>query len=393
MKKSFCAVVALAAMACSIAASAAPAKVDPVAEGFPSWEGVTERNYIHGRVLTPSDLRHRVVVVVALKDDANLSKNIFALSGLVAGLDGMPAGHVAQWDTMEAMPRKCVLVISISDASKTVLENIKGALKGPKDMKEDDAKKLRAWHEGLAPAFYRDLALAGAEPTAEFPYVYVLDGKTADPVYKGVYKAADTKKIRDVISKAKRDLPPWKELTGVEEVQFFKDVEKKIIAQKPLKPCIAALKASIADKNSEKAREAQIMYDALNQFCSDLKLRITLEFKASPARAFADAQRLFKYFPNEKKSIANVDAMLKANKSAITLGKIYEKYLEWSQPDFMFKNTSDAKKAVQLVNTWKKPLEKMSQDASNPVLQGEASLILSQVEMLGDILMSKVPQK
>ena len=294
---------------------------------------------------------------------------------------------------MEEMPRKCVLVISISDASKTVLENIKGAMKGSKDLKEDDVKKLRVWHEGLAPAFYRDLTLAGAEPIAEFPYVYVLDGKTADPVFKGVYKAADTKKIREVVSKAKRELPPWKEFTGVEEVVHFKDIEKKIAAQKPLKPCIIALKSAVSDKNPEKAREAQIMYDALNQFCSDLKLRITLEFRSSPARAFADAQRLFKYFPGEKKSIANVDAYLKANRSAATLGKMYEKYLEWSQPDFMFKSASEAKKAVQLVNTWKKPLEKMSQDSSNPVLQGEASLILSQVEMLGDILMSKVPQK
>ena len=135
------------------------------------------------------------------------------------------------------------------------------------------------------------------------------------------------------------------------------------------------------------------MYDALHQFCSDLKLRIALEFKASPARAFADAQRLFKYFPSEKKSIGSVDAYLKANKSAVTLGKMYEKYLEWSQPDFTFKSASDAKKAVQLVNSWKKPLEKMSQDSSNAVLQGEASLILSQIEMLGDILMTKVPQK
>ena len=160
-----------------------------------------------------------------------------------------------------------------------------------------------------------------------------------------------------------------------------------------MKPCLISLKASLGDKNPDKAREAQIMYDALNQFCSDLKLRIVHEFRSSPARAFADAQRLFRYFPQEKKAIAQVETYLKNNKSAVTLGKMYEKYLEWSQPDFTFKNTSEAKKAVQLVNSWKKPLEKMSQDTSNMSLQGEASLILAQIDTLAEVLMTKVPQK
>ena len=381
--------------ACCLAAAAfaAPPKTDPVAEGFPSWEGVTDRNYIHGRMITPSDLRQRVVVLVSIKDGENLHKTMVDLSHLLSGLDDMPVGHVAQWDTMEQMPRKCIIAISFVDPPKNVADDLKAALKPSKSMKEDEARNFSQAWVGIAPAFYRDISLCGAEAPAEFPYVCVMDGQSAEPAYKGAYKPADAKKIRSIVAKAKKELPAWKELTGVEEIVHFKNVEKIILAQKPLKPCFAMLKAGFADKNPEKAREAQIIYDALHQFCSDLKLRISLEFKTSPARAFADAQRLFKYFPAEKKSVANVDAYLKANKSAVTLGKIYEKYLEWSQPDFAFKNASDAKKAVQLVNSWKKPLEKMSQDSSNAVLQGEASLILSQIEMLGDILMSKVPQK
>ena len=383
----------LAFLSASLAAFAAPPKADPVAEGFPSWEGVTSRNYIHGRMITPSDLRHRVVMLVSVKDDDNLQKTLADIGGLVSSMDGVPAGHLAQWDTMESVPRKCVIVISFVDPPKTVADDLKAALKPSKSMKEDEARTFAQVWSSIAPAFYRDISLCGAEAPTEFPYVTVMDGKSAEPVFKGAYKPADAKKIRAIANKAKSALPAWRELTGVEEVVHYKNVEKIILAQKPLKQCFSTLRAGLADKNPEKAREAQIMYDALHQFCSDLKLRISLEFKASPARAFADAQRLFKYFPAEKKSIGSVDAYLKANKSAVTLGKMYEKYLEWSQPDFTFKNASDAKKAVQLVNSWKKPLEKMSQDSSNAVLQGEASLILSQIEMLGDILMTKVPQK
>lgn len=390
IKKLFASIVPfmLAAAAC-----AAPSKVDPVAEGFPSWEGVSDRNYLMGRIITPSDLRQRAVLVIVLKNDENLQKHLLNLISAVHGLDDIPPSHDSQWDTLDVMPRKCVILVTLHGQTKSAAEDLKAALTADKDMKKEDAQKLSYWYAYVSPAFYKDVTLADAEPITEFPYVYVMDGKSADPVYKSVYKPADNAKIRNAVAKAKSGLPRWREFTGVEEVTFFKDIEKKIVAQKPLKPCIMALKASLSDKNPDKAREAQIMYDALNQYCSDLKLRISREFRGSPARAYADAQKLFRYFPQEKKAIAQVDTYLKSNKSAVTLGKIYEKYLEWSQPDFTFKNASDAKKAVQLVNSWKKPLEKMSQDSSNTTLQGEASLILAQLDTIAEVLMTKVPQK
>ena len=385
--------VSLLSLVVAAMAFAAPPNADPVAEGFPSWEGVTEKNYIRGRVITPSDLRHRVVVMVTLKDDANLQKNFLALSKLVQDLDETPPGHAAQWDTMDQLPRKCIILVSFRDGGKNVADNIKAALKPPKDMNDNDSRALTTWSSGVSPAFYKDVALFGSEAETEFPYIRVLDGKKADPVYKGVFKAAEAASIRKNILKCKRELGEWRDMFGVMEVEHFKDVEKKMLSGKPLKPCLAPLKAGIGDKNQEKAREAQIMYDAINQFSSDLKHRITLEYRAAPARAFVDAQKLFRYFPQEKKSLAQVDLFLKNNKSTLTLGKMYEKYLEWSHPDFTFKNTSDAKKAVQLVNSWKKPLEKMAADTSNTVLQGEASLILAQIDSIGDLLMTKVPQK
>lgn len=385
--------ISILSAAVVLAVSAAPSKTDPVAEGFPSWEGVNEKNYLQGRVITSSDLRHRVVLMITLKDDANLQKHLVALSKLIQNVDETPAGFSAQWDSIDRFPRKGLVLVTFKDAGKSVDENLKTALKAAKGMKEDDASALASWKNSSSPAFYRGVTLCDAEQETDFPYVRVLDGKTANPVFKGLYKPAEVATIRKKISKCKADLGEWNDPLGVTEVQHFKDVEKKVLEGKPLKPCLEALKRGIKDKNPEKAREAQIMYDAINQYASDLKLRILLEFKSAPARAFADAQKLFKAFPQEKKALASVDLFLKTNKSALTIGKMFEKYLEWSQPNFTFKNASEAKKAVQLVNSWKKPLEKMSQDKDNPVIQGEASLILSQIDSLGEILMTKVPQK
>ena len=46
---------------------AAPAaKVDPVAEGYPDWQGMSAKTFIMGRELCPSDLRHKVAIVVEI---------------------------------------------------------------------------------------------------------------------------------------------------------------------------------------------------------------------------------------------------------------------------------------------------------------------------------------
>ena len=384
---------ALAALVAAQAAFAAPPKEDPVAEGFPSWEGVNSKNYLSGRMITPSDLRHRAVLMIVMKDDANLQKNFLSLTKTVNGLDDTPPSFSAAWDTIEEYPRKCIILVTLADAPKNAGEDLKAALKKSKDMKDEDATALALWTTGISPAFYKDVSLVGLAAPDAYPYVVVLDGKTSEPLYKGAFKAGEGVKIRKAVAKAKSEVGEWREILGVSEAVHFKDVEKSVLEGKPLKPALAKLKAGIADKNPEKAKEAQIMYDAINQFSSDLKQRITLEYRSAPARAYVDAQRLFRYFPQEKKALAQVDLYLKNNKTALTLGKMFEKYIEWSRPDFTFKNTSEAKKAAQLVNTWKKPLEKMASDTSNTVLQGEASLILAQIDGIGDLLMTKVPQK
>ena len=55
--------VAVLGQATLLAAPVAKDGQEPVAEGFPTWKGVAPKNYLIGREITDSDLRHRVTAV------------------------------------------------------------------------------------------------------------------------------------------------------------------------------------------------------------------------------------------------------------------------------------------------------------------------------------------
>ena len=56
-------------------------KTDPVAEGFPDWLGISEKSYIAGREICPSDLRHKVTLVVEVEPNGKLQDQ-FATAGV-----------------------------------------------------------------------------------------------------------------------------------------------------------------------------------------------------------------------------------------------------------------------------------------------------------------------
>ena len=88
---------AMAAMALLVPAvllAAPPEKVDPVAEGYPTWTGVTAKNYVQGRELCPSDLRHKVTIVIDLKMSEKLDEQL-ALAFQVARYGPLVPGKVA----------------------------------------------------------------------------------------------------------------------------------------------------------------------------------------------------------------------------------------------------------------------------------------------------------
>ena len=75
--------IALACAVCTASALfAAPvARMEPVAAGFPAWQGVTPKNHVLGREITPGDLRHRVAVVVEVEPGANLRAQLLKAAG------------------------------------------------------------------------------------------------------------------------------------------------------------------------------------------------------------------------------------------------------------------------------------------------------------------------
>lgn len=50
--------------------------IEPVAAAFPDWRGVDERGYLMGRKIVPSDLRHKVTVVVVLNSKERLREQV-----------------------------------------------------------------------------------------------------------------------------------------------------------------------------------------------------------------------------------------------------------------------------------------------------------------------------
>ena len=380
--------------ACAAGIAFAKPAAEPVAAGFANWTGVTPKNHVAGRVIEPSDLRQRVTVVVEMDVDPKDEKatklgDQLRLTGELARNDSFPAG-ASNWDDLEVLPRKCLIVASLNGACTS-----RQVAQAATTRKDEEAEKNMGshWVQRSPLAFYTDLKLVGGPDNGgKYPYVYVMGPTGTEPVWKGVYSAAVHKEVVRAISKAAGGIGEWTPLTGVAEPQFFKKEAEDLRQGKPVKPVLAKLKGAFADKDEEKAREAQVMYDAVYQYRSDLIARIRCEIGASPARAYVDMQRLFALFPTDKKLLGDLDQRLKANKSAAALGKMYEKFMAWNRPDFQFKNAAEAKKAVKLVESWKKPLQKISEDQTDTAIAGEAALVLAQLDMLISSLPSKVQQ-
>lgn len=85
----------LSALAAAALAASAPA-AEPVADGFMAWEGAVDGNFLSGQAITPSDLRHRTVVYVAVDDAAFTSEKIVEF-GRLAELESRVASDVS-WD-------------------------------------------------------------------------------------------------------------------------------------------------------------------------------------------------------------------------------------------------------------------------------------------------------
>jgi hypothetical protein len=161
---------------------------------------------------------------------------------------------------------------------------------------------------------------------------------------------------------------------------------------KPLTPVMAKIKRAIASKKAEVAKEAQILYDALEQTRSDLVFRIRAEAAACPHRAAYDIQQLLKFWPTEKKRIADYADKIKSIPEAGQLARIFVQMMEWADPAFVPKNAAAAKKIVAELNKSKKLLEKLK-ESKVMIVQNGASMLDAEIDELISSIPSKVPEK
>lgn len=390
----------LAGVLCAEALWAAPAgKAEPVAEGYPDWQGLTSKAYIMGRELCPSDLRHRAVVVIDVEPNDKLQSQFVLASRFVqmTGLSTMEFG--ANWETME-LPRDMVVVLSFHGTAKD-RDKIKEALtyKGEDRNISVGLMALRSQGCGV----YDEVTFTGSPDTAgKLPYVYVMGPTGKEPLYQGTLDEAAIKPASAAVRKAKKEISDWEIkwrpfFGNVDEPKFHPQLAKALEKGKTAKlaPLAAVSKAilkNVESKDEEKAKEAQVLYDAINQTRSDLVMRIKMEASACPHRAYYDIQQLIKYWPSEKKRVETVMARMKAIPEAEPLAKMFCKVMVWADPDFTCKNAGEAKKIVQELNKMKKTLEKLK-ESKVIVVQNGALILDSQLDDLIGLIPTKVPSK
>lgn len=383
------------------------AKVDPVAEGYPDWQGVVEKNYVNGRHICASDLRHKILVVLDVDVNDSLQSN-FIKTGELSYLDGL-YGLGSGGENFETlvMPRNVMFVINLYGYKE--IDPIKAALKIPKEADETTSRLLVGMR---APSMYTGLTFTGApDTTGKRPYVYVMGPTGKEPVYQGAWGATSLKEVRAAISKQKKKMSDdgftWVPFYGsVTEPKHFPILAKTLEKAKAGKPVSMAavekeLQKGILAKDPEKAAEAQILYDALNQTRSDLVLRIMMEYRLCPHRAVYDLQQLLKFWPGEKKKLDVVTAKIKSSPDANKLAQMFCKVMVWADPNFTCKNSGEAKKIVGELNKMKKDLEKLAnppeeklkKDPMAITVQNGALLMDSQVDELIALIPTKVPEK
>lgn len=372
---------------------AAPApKIDPVAEGYPDWQGLSAKSFVAGRTISPSDLRHKVTIVVEVDDNEKVQSQLADAVNLIASSGLGRLGFGQNWETLK-MPRAVIAAVSVHGAksSAAFLEVLK------RKNNNQDIQQAMQSIIGQGCSVYQDLTFTGApDTTGKRPFVYIMGPEGKEPVFKGELNAANVKAAMATVNKLKKQVEDagWQPFYGsVKEPKFFpklaQALEKgKTAKQVPLAPVEKEILKEVVSKDPEKAKEAQILYDALVQTRSDLVARIKMEAGACPHRAAYDIQQLLKHWPAEKKNVEAASAKIKAIPDSEMMAKIFCRAMEIDSPDFVCKSAGDAKKIVAELNKAKKSLSKLK-ESTNTTVQNGALLI----DMKLDELISSVPTK
>lgn len=354
------------------------------AAGFPDWEGVTDKNYVYGRSLTSAgDLRHKATIVIQVVNDATLAKQLAVCDTMPNRMPALRGTDMVPWEMMTQIPRDSIVLLSV--LGKRNDQKIKEAF-------EIESKNSQAnW---LLVPTYMNVKLVGDEPEDDrkYPYVYVFGPTGAEPTFKGTLTAANNaqavKAFRDALAKVDKE---WTPKTGVKEVKNFPTVPKLLAAGK-YAAAQAAARGGLKHADPAVSTEAQIICDAIDQYRTDLGAMIAAEWSQAPAKAFVDAQVLFKAFPADRKKLQAIEAKMKGDKNVVLMGGILEKIVEWKREGYEPK-PAEAKKIVATLTKYKKMLKKISDDTANMRMSTQALVLDGEVDSLLDTMKAKLPSK
>jgi len=362
------------------------AAVSTAAAGFPDWSGVADKNWVAGRCLTSAgDLRHKATIVIQVMNDATLVKQLSTCGTMPNRMPSTRGNDMVPWEMVTQIPRDSIVLLSV--LGKRNDTKVKEAfLTVAKDSQA-------TWSVNGVPT-YMNVTLVGDEPTEDrkYPYIYVFGPTGSEPLFKGELTAANNaqavKAFRDGLAKVDKE---WTPKTGVREVKAFPAVPK-LLAVGKYAAAQAAVRAAVKNSDPTIATEAQIICDAIDQYRTDLCAQIAAEWAQSPAKAFVDAQVLFKAFPADRKKLQDIDAKMKTDKSVAMMGDMLAKITLWKREGFEPK-PAEVKKIVQDLTKFKKTLKKISDDQTSSRLSTQAMVLEGEVDTLLDTMKAKLPSK
>ena len=366
----------------SLLAAAAGRSVayEPTAEGYPAWAGLTEANYVCGRQICPSDLRHKLTAVILI-DAAKFEEQV-KLIGCVGAFNPTLSSIHGQAAETFVVPRNNICLIVL--VGKIDVEKFNDFLK-------KNAKDLQPYSWIV----YSNVTCSKAPDNAgKFPFYYVFGPEPGDAIASGDFDAAASAKLGQMVQSKKHKIESWKPYYGsVEEPQYMKSFTKILNSGKPLEGLVASCKKGISSKNPDQAKECQILYDALEQTRSDLLFEARGFAGLCPTRAMYEAGTLIKQFPKTKKQLAGALDRIKSIPDIGQLIKMFELLKKWGAEDFLCKNAGEAKKIEAELKKMKKTCDTLVEKSSNNTVQSCAAWIGSEAETLASVISTKVPAK
>jgi len=373
----------LVLLICCVLSSAAfakpAAKPIPVAAGYPDWQGVEEKNYVRGRHICAADLRQTVTAVVVI--DAAKAAEQLELSKGVGRAFGSFCG--TEWDGPKAWEKDNIRHDYIA------LYTFAGA-SGKKSVLDAFSKGTALKEFPGSVSIYADVTCAGLPAPTELPFLYVFGPDGKEPLFA---KKVDTTSLKEFVKLLRPNmskLPKWKRFYGIgSEENGFPQLKKAVDAGKPLAPILVQLQKAAQSSDATKAKEAQILADALEQTRSALVYQISAESSTIPYCAQSDLNLLLRHWPEEKSNPLLAKAFkILSGKDASALSAIYLKTQDWGAEGFAPKNAGEAKKIVQELQKMKKKLEVLKESPDLKTQSGACTL-----EQRVDNLIAVIPTK